>query len=76
MYRRSSFIEIQTKIYYGDKSMNEKLKKLGIKPDNEKLCGGNIDYISKEWLNKKFPKKYSNLIFMLNENLDHTIKNG
>lgn len=74
MYRRSTFIEIQTKIYYGDKSMNEKLKALGIKPDNEKLCGGNIDFISEDYFNKKFPERYPNMIFMLTENPDCVIK--
>ena len=74
MYRRSTFIEIQTSIYYGDKSMNEKLKALGIKPYNEELCGGNIDYISESYFNKKFPEKYNNLIFMLNEDLNYIIK--
>lgn len=74
MYRRSTFIEIQTSIYYGDKSMNDKLKKLGIKPYNEELCGGNIDYISESYFNKKFPEKYNNLIFMLNENPNYIIK--
>ena len=74
MYRRSTFIEIQTKIYYGDKSMNEKLKALGIKPYNEELCGGNIDYISESYFDKKFPEKYNNLIFMLNEDPNYIIK--
>lgn len=37
MYKRSAFIEIQTKIFYGDKSMNEGLNMLNIKPDNEKI---------------------------------------
>lgn len=74
MYRRSTFIEIQTSIYYGDKSMNEKLKALGIKPYNEELCGGNIDYISESYFDKKFPEKYNNLIFMLNEDPNCVIK--
>lgn len=74
MYRRSTFIEIQTRIYYGDKSMNEKLKALGIKPDNEKLCGGDIDYVCEDYFNKKFPERYPNMIFMLTENPDCVIK--
>ncbi|UTC68509.1 hypothetical protein E4O06_09245 [Treponema sp. OMZ 789] len=74
MYKRSTFIEIQTQIYYGDKSMNKELKKLGIKPDNEELCGGNIDYISESYFNKKFTEKYNNLIFMLNEAPNCVIK--
>ncbi|WP_029410644.1 hypothetical protein [Treponema pedis] len=74
MYKRSTFIEIQTQIYYGDKSMNEELKKLGIKPYNEELCGGNIDYISESYFNKKFTEKYNNLIFMLNEDPTCVIK--
>lgn len=74
MYRRSTFIEIQTAIYYGDKSMNEKLKALGVKPDNEKLCGGNIDYISEDYFNRKFPERYNNLIFMLNEDPIYIIR--
>lgn len=40
----------------------------------KKLCGGNIDYISESYFNKKNPEKYSNLIFMLNETLDYIIK--
>lgn len=74
MYKRSTFIEIQTKIYYGDKLMNKKLKDMGIKPYNEELCGGNIDFISEDYFNKKFPERYPNMIFMLTENPDYVIK--
>ena len=55
MYGRSLFIEIQTQLYYGDKSMNDKLKKIGIKPYNKMLCGGNIDYFVKPILTECFP---------------------
>lgn len=74
MYRRSTFIEIQTRIYYGDKLMNKKLKDIGIKPYNEQLCGGDIDYVCEAYFNKKFPERYPNMIFMLTENPDCVIK--
>jgi len=74
MYRRSLFIEIQTQVYYGDKSMNDKLKKIGIKPCNEMLCGGNIDYVCEAYFNRVFPERYPNMIFMLNEDPDCVVK--
>lgn len=67
MYKRPTFIEVQTKAFYGNKKITKELKSKGIKLPYERFCGGELKFLSEYYLNKKFPEKYSNLIFMLNE---------
>jgi hypothetical protein len=66
-YKRTGFIEIDTKIYYGNKHIESKLKNNKIKAFNDVICGGNIKFISEYYFNRKFQEKYSNLIYETNE---------
>jgi len=66
-YKRPTFIEIETKAYYGNKNIENKLKNNEIKVLNDTICGGDLRFICEYYFNKKFPEKYSNLIYELNE---------
>lgn len=74
MYRRTSFIEIETKAFYGNKKFTKELKHRGIKLPYECFCGGELEFLSEYYFNKDFPEKYSNLIFMIDEEPEYIIK--
>jgi hypothetical protein len=74
MYKRNTFIELETKAYYGNKLIENELKAIDIKMQNKEICGGNIDFISEYYFGRKFPEKYSNLIYMFDENISLTIE--
>ncbi|EWH11453.1 hypothetical protein KLA_15690 [Cellulophaga geojensis KL-A] len=74
MYKRSTFIEIETKAFYGNKGFTTELKSKGIKLPYKHFCGGQLKFLSEYYLKKDFPEKYSNLIFMLNEEPECVVK--
>jgi len=69
MYKRSAFIELETKAYYGNNIVESELKKTGIKMQNKEICGGGIDFISEYYFGRKFHEKYSTLIYMFDDDL-------
>jgi len=69
MYKRSTFIELETKAYYGNNIVERELIKTGIKIQNKEICGGGIDFISEYYFSREFPEKYSTLIYMLDDDL-------
>jgi len=69
MYKRSTFIELETKAYYGNQLIENELKNVGVNMQNKEICGGGIDFISEYYFGRKFPEKYSTLIYMFGEDL-------
>ncbi len=74
MYKRSTFIEIETKVFYGNKAFIKELKQKGINLPYNDFCGGDIEFLCSYYFKKEFPEKYDNLIFMLNEDPGFVIK--
>lgn len=74
MYKRPTFIEIETHAYYGNKKIELDLKNINIKPSSDILVGGNIKFIYEYYFKQPYPERYSNLIYMLNDNPDGLIK--
>ena len=72
-HKRGDFIEIETKVYYSNKDIQSKLKLFEIIPYNEYICGGEIASISKNYLKKDFPERYSNLIYMVGEDISDIV---
>ncbi|MFV0505620.1 MAG: hypothetical protein ACK5L5_02755 [Bacteroidales bacterium] len=73
MYKRSTFIEIETKVFYGNKGITKELKKDEIKFPYEYFCGGGIKFISEYYFKNEFPEKHSNLIFMFDEDPNYIV---
>lgn len=73
MYKRSTFIEIETRTFYANKAIARELKERGIQLPYERFCGGGIKFICSYYFKKDFPERYSDLIFMLDENPDRVI---
>lgn len=63
MYRRADFVEIETKAYYVNKTIEKKLKEIGIKVLDDKIWGGNIKFISEYYFGIEYQDKYTNLIY-------------
>lgn len=62
-YRRSDFIEIETKAYYSNNAIEKKLKEIGIKVLDDKIWGGSIKFISEYYFETAYLEKYANLIY-------------
>ena len=73
MYKRSTFIEIETKVYYGNKKIETDLKKTGIKVSNDSIVGGETDFICEYYFKQKYLERYSSLIYELNDTSDNII---
>lgn len=74
MYRRASFIEIETKAYYANKTIEKKLKDIGIKVLDDKIWGGNIKFISEYYFGIAYPDQYTNLIYEFGEEISPLIQ--
>ncbi|MHC5310932.1 hypothetical protein ACYSNM_12880 [Myroides sp. LJL116] len=73
MYKRSTFIEIETKVYYGNKKVEADLKKTGIKVSDNAIVGGSADFICEYYFRQKHLDKYSCLVYELNDNAQDTV---
>lgn len=73
MYKRSTFIEIETKVYYGNKKIEADLKKTGIKVSDDSIVGGSTDFICEYYFKQKYLERYANLIYELNENSTNVV---
>ena len=67
MYRRAGFIEVETKVYYCNITIENKLKEIGIKVLDDKVWGGSIKFISEYYFGTEYPDKYTNLIYEFGE---------
>lgn len=73
MYKRSTYILVETKIYYGNKDINKQIKEIGVSVQNDMICGGEIKFIMEKYFNKPFVEQYNDLVFIFNENPMHLI---
>lgn len=73
MYKRNTFIEVETKSFYGNSIVDKELKELGIKDCRKLICGGNLNFICESYFNKVFPEKYSNLIYDFTDDVSSVI---
>ncbi|MFG0592210.1 hypothetical protein ACF8C4_13900 [Myroides odoratimimus] len=73
MYKRSTFVEIETKVYYGNKKIETDLKKIGIKVCDDSIVGGETDFICEYYFKQKYLERYSSLIYELNDTSDNII---
>ncbi|TCC99681.1 hypothetical protein [Pedobacter hiemivivus] len=67
MYRRAGFIEVETRVYYCNTTIEKKLKEIGIKVLDDKVWGGSIKFISEYYFGAEYPDKYTNLIYEFGE---------
>lgn len=74
LYRRTGFIEIETKAYYANIAIEKKLKKIGIKVLDDKIWGGSIKFLSEYHFGVPYPDKYTNLIYEFGEEISTLIR--